>query len=236
MLAAARALGKAAAGARALSGSRAVASRNLVELDLYNTQRSQVVLGDRVPSIAPDAWVAPNAVIVGDVDLHDSVSVFYGAVLRGDLNNITVHAFSNIQDRVVLHAARSVPTGMSAATTIGRHASIGSGSLLRSATVHSEAVLGVRCILMEGSVVESKAVLAAGTVVPPARYIPGGQLWAGNPARFVRNLTPDELAELPKIADRIHDTAVLHAEQYLPYSPAYIEAVELRNMLSKGRE
>ena len=174
-----------------------------------------------------------------------------------------------------------MPTGLSAATTIGRHVSVGSGSLLRSTTIQAESVLGLRVICMEGSVarapaprhrppapgsarapdpnpqsaaspttstprnpapwaapppqVESHAVLAAGSVVPPARYIPSGQLWAGNPAKFVRHLTADELAELPKIAERIRLEAGDHAGQLLPYTAAYGELEELRAFLSRGR-
>ena len=104
-------------------------------------------------------------------------------------------------------------TGLSAATRIGRHVSIGAGSLLRSAVVEAESVIGPRCILLEGSVVESQSVLAGGTLVPPGRIIPRGQLWSGSPAQFVRNLTADEVAELPKIAEKIRDDAALHAAQ-----------------------
>jgi carbonic anhydrase/acetyltransferase-like protein (isoleucine patch superfamily) len=151
------------------------------------------------------------------------VSVWYGCVLRGDLNTIRVGAFSNIQDRTVVHAARCVrplhslhaagarsplrpgptpqrppprrssPTGLPAATQIGRNVTIGQGCLLRSATVGDDVAVGDRSILLEGSLVEKGSVLAAGTVLPPGRRVPSGQLWAGNPAKFVRDLTKDEV-------------------------------------------
>lgn len=94
--------------ARGLSSTPSVASytRNLAELEAFNRQRSLLPLGFREPYLAPDAWVAPNAQVIGNVDLHDGVSVFYGAVLRGDLNKIVVEAFSSIGDRAVVHAAR----------------------------------------------------------------------------------------------------------------------------------
>lgn len=174
------------------------------------------------------------------------VSIWYGAVLRGDLNAIRVGSFSNIQDKTIIHAARCVqspcarwqtmhpmrsshllilplyfpakssncmqqavssfqgialrvvhacrtsPTGLMAATVIGRYCTVGQGCLLRSATIENECIVGDRSILLEGSLMENHSVLAPGSVLPPGRLVPAGQLWAGNPARFVRDLTKDE--------------------------------------------
>lgn len=89
---------------------------------------------------------------------------------------------------------RTSPTGLSAATSIGRYVTVGQGCMLRSTTIEHESVIGDKCVLMEGSLVESHCVLAPGTVVTPGRLIPYGQLWAGNPARFVRDLTSDEVS------------------------------------------
>ncbi len=88
---------------------------------------------------------------------------------------------------------RTSPTGLSAATIIGKYVTIGQGCLLRSTTVEDQVVIGDRSILMEGSLVESNSVLAPGTVLPPGRLVPSGQLWAGNPARYVRDLSKDEV-------------------------------------------
>lgn len=96
-----------------------------------------------------------------------------------------------------LHAYRTSPTGLSAATTVGRYVTIGQSCVLRSATVEDEVVIGEKCILMEGSLVENHCILAPGTVLPPGRLVPSGQLWAGNPAKFVRNLTKDEVSPGP---------------------------------------
>ena len=89
---------------------------------------------------------------------------------------------------------RTSPTGLSAATVIGKYVTIGQGCLLRSATVEDKVVIGDKSILMEGCLVESNSVLAPGTVLPPGRLIPSGQLWAGNPARYVRDLSKDEVS------------------------------------------
>jgi carbonic anhydrase/acetyltransferase-like protein (isoleucine patch superfamily) len=90
------------------------------------------------------------------------------------------------------HACRTSPTGLSAATVIGRYCTVGQGCLLRSATIEHECIVGDRSILLEGSLMESHSVLAPGSVLPPGRLVPARQLWAGNPARFVRDLTKDE--------------------------------------------
>ena len=94
----------------------------------------------------------------------------------------------------VIYTCRTSPTGLSAATIIGKYVTIGQGCLLRSATVEDMVVIGDRSILMEGSLVESNSVLAPGTVLPPGRLVPSGQLWAGNPARYVRDLSKDEVS------------------------------------------
>lgn len=90
---------------------------------------------------------------------------------------------------------------MPANTAIGEAVTVGAGSILRSCRVHSMVSIGERCIIMEGSVIESESALQAGTVVPPAKYIPSGELWGGNPAQFVRKLTHDEVR---------HDVCLCH--------------------------
>lgn len=204
------------------------------EEEVYNRQRQVIILGNRVPTAAPDTWVAPNAVVVGDVDLFEKTSIWYGCVLRGDLNSVKVGAFTNVQDRTVIHAARSSPTGLPAATVIGRSVTIGQSCLLRSTTVQDEAVVGDKCVLLEGSLVEKHAVLAPGSVLPPGRRIPSGQLWAGSPAKYVRDLTKDEKAEIAGLAQSMFHVADAHADEFLPHSSAYGEAENLRKILKPG--
>ncbi len=101
---------------------------------------------------------------------------------------------------------RSSPTGLPASTTIGRHVVVGQGCLLRSCQVRHQAVIGDRCILLEGSIVEGSSALAPGSLLAPGRLVPHGQLWAGNPARYVRDLTTDEVPSstlrLRRVSDR----------------------------------
>lgn len=193
----------------------------------YGGQRSSLPLGIRLPDVAVDAWVAPNALLAGDVVVQDKASIWYGVVLRGDVNRIKVGPWSSVGDRTVIHAAAFSPTGVSAETDIARSVTIGAYSTLRSCVVENEVVIGQRCILMEGSIVEKHAILASGSVVPPGRRIPGGEVWAGNPARFVRVVTNDEIALIPKLAEGILEIAQTHMAEFLPYSTAYLEVEKL---------
>jgi carbonic anhydrase/acetyltransferase-like protein (isoleucine patch superfamily) len=129
---------------------------------------------------------------------------------------------------------RSVPTGLNPATVIGRHVTIGAGSLLRSVVVEDEVAIGQRCVLMEGAVVESGAVLADGTVVPPGRRIPGKQLWAGSPARYVRDVSYDEAHEITHLAKSIGSLADAHGDQLLPEQDmnAFKDAAALKAALT----
>lgn len=194
----------------------------------YGGQRSILPVGTtRVPDVAVDAWVAPSAVLAGQVIVQDKASIWYGVVLRGDMNCITVGPWSSVGDKSVLHAAATSMTGISAETNIGKFVTIGAYSTLRSCLVENEVVIGQRCVIMEGSIIEKNVILASGCVVPPGRRIPAGEVWAGNPARFVRMVTNDEIALIPKLAREILEIAQTHAAEFLPYSTAYLEMEKL---------
>jgi carbonic anhydrase/acetyltransferase-like protein (isoleucine patch superfamily) len=197
------------------------ATRVPVQDEWYLRQRTRIPLGNRAPHTAQSAWVAPSAVLAGDVDLLDRASVWNGAVLRGDLNNVTVGHVSNVQDRCVLHAARSTAAGLPAATVIGKFSTIEPAAVLRSCRVGDQSVVGSRCVLLEGSLVEDGAVLAPGSVLPPARRVPTGELWAGAPARFVRKLTADERDALKGVAESVWRRAADLSADELPHGTAW---------------
>ncbi|KAF9618151.1 hypothetical protein IFM89_000554 [Coptis chinensis] len=203
------------------------AARDRVKWD-YRGQRQIIPLGQWVPKIAVDAYVAPNVVLAGQVKVCDGSSVWAGSVLRGDLNKITIGFFSNLQERCVVHAACASPTGLPAETSIERYVTIGAYSLLRSCIIEPECIIGQRSILMEGSLVETQSILEAGSVLPPGRRIPTGELWAGNPARFVRTLSHEEILEIPKLAVGINDLSKSHFSEFLPYSTGYLEVEKLK--------
>lgn len=192
-----------------------------VAKEWYNRQRQAIPLGNRVPDTAVGVWISPSATIVGDVDLLDRVSVWNHVVLRGDLNNITVGHVSNIQDRTVVHAARTSPTGLTAAVLIGKYVTVEPNCALRSCRIQDNCIVGARSVLMEGSMMESHSVLAPGSVLPPARRVPEGELWAGNPARFVRKLTEYEREEIRVVAEEVRRLAWQHAAEELPHGTAW---------------
>ncbi|KAI3463609.1 hypothetical protein Pfo_020272 [Paulownia fortunei] len=197
----------------------------------YRGQRKIIPLGQWAPKIAVDAYVAPNVVLAGQVVVHDGASVWNGAVLRGDLNKITVGFCSNVQERCVIHAAWSSPTGLPAETSIERFVTVGAYSLLRSCTIEPECIIGQHSVLMEGSLVETHSILEAGSVVPPGRRIPSGELWAGNPAKFVRTLTHEETLEIPKLAVAVSDLSRSYLSEFLPYSTVYLEVEKMKSSL-----
>lgn len=119
-------------------------------------------------------------------------------------------------------------SGLPAHTFIERYVTIGASSLLRSCTIEPECIVGQHSILMEGSMMETHSILEAGSVVPPGRRIPAGELWAGNPARFVRTLTHEETLEIPKLAVAINDLSTNHFSEFLPYSVVYLEVEKLK--------
>lgn len=206
-------------------------SENAAAKELYNRHRTIMALNHKVPDVAVDAWIAPNATLIGDVIVEDRSVVWYSAVLRGDMNSIRVGPYSNIGEKTVVHAAETSPTGLSAETIIGKYVTIGSNCSLRSCNIDDEVVIGHRCVVMEGSIVEKHAVLGDGSIVPPGRRIPGGELWSGSPARFVRRLSGDETAEIVKLAEGVSTLADEHAGEFLPYTTAYIEAEKLKKAL-----
>lgn len=154
-------------------------------------------------------------------------SVWYGAVVRGDLNEVSVGDFVTIGDRAVVHTAKSVEGHAAAAVTIGDHVTIGPGALLQSCTIENGANVGAGAIVMEGAVVESNAIVADGAVVHGGRRIPSGQVWAGNPAVYVRDASATELASKEGHAEEGAVLAAVHAEQYLPFTTAYQQAEKL---------
>ena len=148
-----------------------------------------------MPSIHPDAFIAPNAAVVGDTVIGADTSVWFACVLRGDVAPIRVGARVNIQDGTVVHVS-SVAGG----TTIGDDVSIGHMALIHACTLELGSFVGMAAVVMDGAVVESRAMVGAGSLVTPGKRIPAGELWTGRPARFARRLTDDDWAMMAKVA------------------------------------
>jgi gamma-carbonic anhydrase len=149
------------------------------------------------PQIDPKAWVAPNAVIIGDTSLAPHANVWFGCVLRGDIAPIEVGEFCNIQDGTVVHVSSKIKQG----TRIGAHVTIGHMCLIHACILEDFSFVGMKACVMDGAIVESGGWVAAGAVVTPGKRVPKGQLWAGTPARYLRDLSAEEklyIEHLPK--------------------------------------
>jgi len=155
-----------------------------------------------VPVIDADAFIAPNAVIVGDVEIGSKSSIWFNCVVRGDTNSIRIGARSNIQDGTVIHVD-SATYGV----VIGDDVTVGHMALIHACTVEDGAMIGMSATAMDGSVVESGAILAAGALLSPGKRVPAGQMWAGTPARFVRDVTEKDKALIAYIAPHYVDLA-----------------------------
>ncbi len=147
------------------------------------------------PDIHAEAFVAPGAVVVGDVVIGAGSSVWFNCVVRGDVHSIRIGERTNIQDGTIVHV-----TGGKLGTHIGSDITIGHGCVLHACTLEDGCFIGMGAIILDGAVVESGAMVAAGALVTPGKRVKAGELWAGNPARLLRSLTPDDVTAFPKSA------------------------------------
>ena len=144
----------------------------------------------RVPVIDDTAWVAPGAAVIGDVVLGPDVGIWYGSVLRGDVERIRVGARTNIQDQSTVHVTRDRFPAV-----IGQEVTIGHRAVVHGCRIEDGALVGIGAIVLDGAVVEEGALVGAGAVVTPGAVVAAGSLAMGVPARFVRELTESERRE-----------------------------------------
>ncbi len=156
-----------------------------------------IALGDRSPVVPDSAWVAPNATLVGSVSLGEGSSVFYGAVLRGDNEPITIGPRSNVQDNAVFHVAKGQPV------VLGEGVSVGHSAVIHGATIGDHVLVGMGATVLNGSVIGDEVLIAAGALVTEGMTVPPRTLVAGLPARVRRELTAEEI-------ERLHSNAVLY--------------------------
>lgn len=148
----------------------------------------------RAPRVDPAAFVAPGAKLIGDVEIGPEASIWYNCVLRGDVNRIRIGGRTNIQDGTVVHVDSPKPGNEAGhPTLIGEEVLIGHLAMVHGCILHDRAFVGLGAIVMDGCEIGSDAMLAAGAMLTPGKRIPSGQLWAGRPAKYVRDLTPAEL-------------------------------------------
>ena len=140
------------------------------------------------PSFANDCWLAETAAVIGDVQMGRHCTVWFNAVVRGDVNSIRVGDYTNIQDGAVIHC-----TYRKAATSIGSYVSIGHNAIVHGCTIEDHVLIGMGAIVMDGAVIEEGAIVAAGAIVTQGKRVERGSIYAGNPARFLKKVSEEQL-------------------------------------------
>jgi len=146
------------------------------------------------PKIAPTAFIAPSADVIGRVTLHEFSSIWYHATLRGDINEIVIGPRSNVQDNVVIHLADDF------GCYLGEWVTVGHSAILHACTVKDEVLVGMGAIVLDGAVIGERSIVGAGALVTGGTIIPPGSLVIGTPAKVVRTLSHDEQNDVKKWA------------------------------------
>lgn len=163
-------------------------------------------LRDKNPSFGKDCWFAETATIIGDVTMGVECSIWYNAVLRGDVNSIRLGNKVNIQDNAMVHC-----TFEKAETTIGDRVSVGHNAIVHGCTIEDHVLIGMGAIVMDHAHIGRGSIIAAGAVVKENTIVPPFTLWAGIPAKFVKNL--EEESSLKKL-DKLANNYVMYAKWY----------------------
>ena len=143
------------------------------------------------PKLGVGVFVAPNAAVIGDVDIGESSSVWFGAVIRGDVFPIRIGARTNVQDNAVVHV-----TGGKASTMIGSDVTIGHSAIVHGCAIGDRCLIGMGSIVLDGAIIEDECLVAAGALVPPGARISARSLVMGRPAKVVRSLSDADIVEI----------------------------------------
>ena len=157
-------------------------------------------LDDDIPRIADTAWVADSAQVIGRVELHEGASVWFGAVLRGDNEWITVGRGSNVQDGTMMHTDMGYPL------TIGEHVTIGHQAMLHGCTIGDGSLIGIQAVVLNNAKIGRNCLVGAGALVTEGKEFPDGSLIMGAPAKVVGQLTPERF-------ERIRQGALSYAQK-----------------------
>ncbi len=175
---------------------------------------------DLVPSIGEGVFIAPGAVVTGQTTLGDRANIWYNTVIRGDINEIRIGKDTNIQDGSIVHVGRDKPYG----AIVGDSVTVGHAATVHGCTVESNSLIGIGAVVLDGSVVEHHSIVAAGAVVAPHSRVKTGWIYAGVPAKPLRELTPEEMEDLDASAARYVKYA---RETYLTLQELHQEGVPI---------
>ncbi|MCX6227793.1 MAG: gamma carbonic anhydrase family protein [Bacteroidia bacterium] len=154
-------------------------------------------LKGKKPTFGKNCWFAETAVIIGDTTIGDGCSIWYGAILRGDVHYIKIGNNVNIQDNAVIHA-----TYQKSPTTIGNNVSIAHGAVVHGCTIHDNVLIGINAVVLDDAIVNSNSIVAAGAVVTKGTIIESGSVYGGSPAKKIKDISPALLeGEINRIAN-----------------------------------
>jgi carbonic anhydrase/acetyltransferase-like protein (isoleucine patch superfamily) len=162
-------------------------------------------LGEKQPQLGKNAWVAPNATVIGDVRLGANASIWWNATLRGDNDPIHIGANTNIQDGSVLHTDEGIPLH------IGTNVTVGHLVMLHGCTVGDSSLIGIGSVILNRAVIGKGCIVGANTLIPEGKVFPDHVLIVGSPGKVVRELSADEVARLEKSAEHY----VANAQRYM---------------------
>jgi carbonic anhydrase/acetyltransferase-like protein (isoleucine patch superfamily) len=168
--------------------------------------------GDAYPEVAPSAWVAPGAYVIGDVHLGEQSSIWYGAVLRGDTEPIRVGARTNIQDGCILHADPGYPA------IVGEDCVVGHNAIVHGCEIESGCLIGMGATILNGARIGESSIVAAGALVPEGREYPAGSLIVGIPAKPVKDVSDEQTQDIARGVRECVERAAAHSAS-LQHSP-----------------
>lgn len=148
----------------------------------------------KIPSIHSSCYIAENVSIIGNVKIEEMANVWFGAVIRGDMNSITIGKNTNIQDNCVFHVERNSPL------VIGDDVTVGHGAILHGCTIGNSSLIGMGSIVLNNAVIGKQTLVGAGSLIPEGKKIPDGVLCMGSPVKIIRELTDEEKLKLTESA------------------------------------
>ena len=160
------------------------------------------------PKIDPSVYIAEGATVIGAVDLKRDVSIWHSAVLRGDINSITIDEGSNIQDGSVVHLADDF------GVSIGKYVTVGHSAVIHACTIHDECLIGMNATILDGAIIGKQSIIGANALVTKGTQIPEGSLVLGSPAKVVRPLTEEERLSIKPWAEKYVITAQFHKSKF----------------------
>ena len=171
-----------------LESCKVVTQDELMMISKIRTQGNILAYRGVLPKIHPSVFVAQDATIIGDTQIGAESSIWFGCVIRGDVNEIRIGSGTNIQDLTMIHCAE-----MGQGTYIGDNVTVGHSAVLHACTIEDDAFIGIQSCIMDDCLIEKGAMIAAGALVTPGKQVKSGEVWAGKPAKKMRNINERDL-------------------------------------------